>query len=118
MARHLMNLTLSAALIVGIGWGYYCWDPYVSKYQMDTIVQNAALTWANAGLEKGKINLRNALEKESDYVTEDMCTFYEDGELKVVKCNWYVDVEIPIIGNRRFTYNVTEEATRDGRLNP
>ena len=119
MVEVLVRIVLVVGLVLGVGWAWLFGPAHVVSYQMQEIVSSAALTWANAGLDRGKQELAQRFEDEEipEYLPTDKCDFYEETDVKWVDCKWYVDVYIPVVGLvRRLRFQEIHGASRDGRL--
>lgn len=114
-----LTVVLLVALAAGAGWAWLVGPYYLDAWKMEDVVGSAALMWAAQNEDRARVQLRDEMQRRTvgPYITPDLCTFYEDpGNVKVVDCSWYVDVDIPAMGPRRFRYRVMKSASPDGRL--
>lgn len=115
-----LTVVLIVALLAGVAWAVVVGPYYLDAWKMEDVAGNAAASWAAYDEQRGRTKLRDEMRirKVGEYLTEDLCTFYEDAtKVKVVDCSWYVDVEFPVIGvARRYRFRVTKSADVDGRL--
>lgn len=118
-ARAFFSLVLIVGLVVGVGWLYYFFPHYWIEFKMSNCVGDAVLTWANRGMEKGKEQLRMSMDERgiTDEVDRELeCKFYEEGDLKIVECEWERYIDVPLVGKRKLVLYQEASATRDGRL--
>lgn len=117
--RFLTVVLILAAVAAGL-WAWLVGPYYLDAWKMEDVAGNAVSSWAAFNEDRGRTKLRDEMRIRGvgEYITEDVCTFYEDAaRVKVVDCNWYVDVEFPVVGMaRRFRFRVTKSADVDGRL--
>jgi len=115
-----LTYVLIVAALAAAGWAWYFGPYFVDSYKMQDVVGSAALSWAAFSEEKGKAQLAAELKRREipDYLTPDACIFYmEPGGLKVVDCEWTVDVYLPVVDQaRRLSFQVVKSASSDGRL--
>ena len=115
----VLTFLLIVAAIAGIGWYAIFGSYYVDAWKMGDVAGSAAASWAAFNEEKGHYQLIDEMKRREipDYLTPDQCTFYEDaGGVKVVDCDWYVDVYPPMVEPRRLKFKVVRAASPDGRL--
>lgn len=115
-----ITLVLVVAAALGAGWAWLFGPYWVDYYKMEDVVGSAALSWAAFGEPRGKAELVEQLRFREipDYLTPDACRFYKEAvDVKVVDCDWTVDVQIPLVDQtRRMRFRVTQSAGADGRL--
>ena len=114
-----LTVVLLVALAAAAGWGWYFGPYFVDAWKMEDIAGTAAITWSALGEDKGHAKLSEEMRRREipAYLTEDKCTFYEDaGQMKVVDCDWYVDVYPPLITPRRLKFRVTKASDANGKL--
>lgn len=119
MDKFLFRLLLVGLLAAGIGWGVLFGPHWIAYYKQDNCVANAALRWSDVGEDKGKIELKSCMEKAEipSYLLPEDCRFFETPDKdKTVQCEWYVDVEVPMLGLRRQKFNQTAVVGPNNRL--
>lgn len=117
--RVIFSLALAIGVIVGAGWLWLFGPYYMDAWKMENCVGDAALTWANLGIDKGKDQLRMSMDERSigDEIDRNAnCRFYEEEDVKIVECEWEVIVDVPGLGKRKLSFDQYAGATRDGRL--
>lgn len=115
----VLSFLLIVALAAGCGWAYIFGPYYLDAWKMQDVVGSAALSWSAFTEEKGRAQLREELQRREipGYFTEDKCTFYEEPDgMKVVDCEWYVDVYPPLVAPRRLKFSVAKAASASGVL--
>jgi hypothetical protein len=118
MTKVLVQGGLAIGVVGAILWLFLFAPHYIEAWQMRHVVGTGALTWAAFDQVRSKNDMIHEINKlELDDIIIDDCTFEESGGNKTVSCKWVVDVEIPLIGQkRRLRFDVTETATPDQRL--
>lgn len=114
-----LSVVLIVAAIIGAGWAWFFAPYYIDAWKMQDVVGSSALSWAAFTENKARIQLHDEMRRREipDYLTEDKCTFYEDvGDVKVVDCDWYVDVYPPLMSPRRVRFRVARAADSSGHL--
>lgn len=115
----VLSIILIIAAILGLGWAWIFGPYHIDAWKMGDVAGSAAMSWAAFNEEKGRYQLVDEMKRREipDYLTPDKCTFYEDaGGVKVVDCDWYVDVYPPFSEPRRLKFKVVRAATSDGRI--
>ena len=110
--RFLTAVLLVAALL-GVGWYYYFGSYYIDAFKMNDVVGSAALSWTAYTQLRAQNELKDELKRREipEYLTPEQCTFYEEpAGAKVVDCQWIVDVEVPVLGERRLKFRVAKAA--------
>lgn len=108
-----LTVVLLAAVLVGLGWYYYFGSYYIDAFKMNDVVGTSALTWTAYNQVRAQNELKDQLKRREipEYLTPEQCTFYEEPEgAKVVDCQWVVDVEVPMLGERRLKFRVAKAA--------
>lgn len=109
---------LAIGAIFGIGWLVLYGPHYIQYVKMVDVVGSTALTWSAFTEDRARNSLKDNLRSEDidDVLIED-CTLSQQNDEKTVTCRWYVDVDIPVIGQtRRVRFERTATATKDQRL--
>ena len=116
----ILTPVLTIAVLAGLAWCYIFGPYYVDDYRMQDVVGTTALTWAAYDETRAHHELVAQLRDREipEYLTPESCSFYEDvGEVKVVDCQWMVDVYIPYTDVvRRLSFRRVKSASKDGRL--
>jgi hypothetical protein len=118
MLKVLVQGLLAIGAILGIGWVFLYGPHYLQYLKMDDVVKSTALTWSAFTEERARNALKDDLRMEEidDVLIED-CTLSQQNDEKTVTCRWYVDVDIPLIGQtRRLRFDRSATATKDQRL--
>lgn len=108
-----LSVVLLVAVLIGLGWSYYFGSYYVDAFKMNDVVGSAALSWTAYTQQRAQNELKDQLKRREipEYLTPEQCTFYEEPEgAKVVDCQWHVDVEVPLMGERRLRFRVAKAA--------
>ena len=85
-----LTLLLGAAAIFSGVMTYVYLPAWVNLYEVHEIVRGSALQWyANDLKEAAEDELYYRLEKDGfDYIEEQDCDVYAEGDLRVVSCSW------------------------------
>jgi hypothetical protein len=96
--------------------------PYVlDDRKVDAIVKVVALDWRDFGEEKARARLEVELDRRSvgSQVRDEDCELRKEGDDKIVRCAWKVDVEILALGRTvPLSFQSTARIEANGDLRP
>lgn len=96
--------------------------PYVlDDRKLDAIVKVVALDWRDFGEERARARLEVELDRRSvgSQVRDEDCRFDQEGDDKIVRCTWSVQVEILLLDRTvPLSFQSTARITGSGDMRP
>ena len=92
--------TLTLAFVVLLAIPVWILAPFfLDDRRLDGIVRVVALDWRDFGEERARARLEAELDQRGvgSQVRDESCTFATEGADRVVRCDWTVFVEAPIL---------------------